>query len=368
MPFAGYLRRSPFLEAVARSNGFSVFAEQKVALSRVFSFDDPSACQAVFPFADVQLFPTAKGNFHAEIAQVGMNGLWMNRIHIALPEINTIAVKPGRRSFGFLTESNSSSLLSCGMEIRPGDIVINRPDVVHQRSDADFHYGTASLPCDDLAAAAEAIAGRGLPETLQQSIVRPPDALMRRLLDLHRSIGQLAHHTPDILKLPEVSRRLENELTHILVRCLAEGHCLEQSNAGRGCDTILARFADFLEAHPYRPLYLAEICLAIGVAERTLRASCERHLGMGPIRYLTLRRMHLVRRALLHSDPSTATVTQIVTDHGFWELGRFSVAYRTLFGEPPSETLRQLNGQTRNHNRRSVRLWLPERALSGSSC
>ncbi len=62
---------------------------------------------------------------------------------------------------------------------------------------------------------------------------------------------------------------------------------------------------------------------------------------MGPIRYLTLRRMHLVRRALLRSDPSKVTVTQIVTDHGFWELGRFAVAYRTLFGESPSDTLRQ---------------------------
>ena len=123
------------------------------------------------------------------------------------------------------------------------------------------------------------------------------------------------------------------------MRCLAEGRSLEQTNGDRRCDTTFARFVEFLEAHPHRPLYLTEICAAIGVAERTLRASCERHLGMGPIRYLTLRRMHLVRQALLHSDPSTKTVTQIVTDHGFWELGRFSVAYRMLFGEPPSKTL-----------------------------
>jgi AraC-like DNA-binding protein len=61
---------------------------------------------------------------------------------------------------------------------------------------------------------------------------------------------------------------------------------------------------------------------------------------MGPIRYLTLRRMHLVRRALLRADSST-TITRIATDHGFWELGRFSVAYRTLFGETPSESLRR---------------------------
>jgi transcriptional regulator GlxA family with amidase domain len=48
-----------------------------------------------------------------------------------------------------------------------------------------------------------------------------------------------------------------------------------------------------------------------------------------------------VRQALLRSDPSKATVTRIVTDQGFWELGRFSVAYRALFGESPSRTLRR---------------------------
>jgi AraC-like DNA-binding protein len=299
------------------------------------------ACQTVFWSADVELFPTAKGSFRAELAQIGMNRLWMHRIRISLPEVNTVAVKPGRRSIGFLTEPNSSPFLHCGLEVVPGDIIVNRFDVIHQRTESNFHYGTMSLPIDDLDATAEAIIGREFSKTPHKRIIRPDSALMLRLLRLHRSVGQLAHDSPEILELPPVLRALENELIHIMVRCLAEGAAVEPTAGSCRHDTIVARFEEFLETNPDRPLYLTEICTAIGVAERTLRASCEEHLGMGPIRYLTLRRMHLVRRALLRSDPSRATVTQIVTDHGFWELGRFSVAYGALFGESPSKTLRR---------------------------
>ncbi|TYL75148.1 hypothetical protein [Bradyrhizobium cytisi] len=77
-----------------------------MAFPRVFHLDDPSACRTVFPFADIELFPTAKGSFHAAITQIGMNRVWMHRIQISLPEINTVAVRPGHRSIGFLTESN----------------------------------------------------------------------------------------------------------------------------------------------------------------------------------------------------------------------------------------------------------------------
>ena len=312
-----------------------------MAWSRVFSFSDPSECQAVIWSADCELFPTAKGSFHAELTQIGMNSLWMHRIRVSLPQVNTVAVKPGRRAIGFLIEPDSSPLLHCGLEVFPGDIIVNGFDVTHQRSDTNFHYGTMSLPLDDLDAAAEAIVGCEFPKTPHKRIIRPNSAPMLRLLKLHNSVGQLAHDSPDILELPPVLRALENELIHVMVRCLAEGAAVEPTAGSSRHDAIVARFEEFLEANPDRPLYLTEICAAIGVAERTLRASCEEHLGMGPIRYLTLRRMHLVRRALLRSDPSRATVTQIVTDQGFWELGRFSVAYRGLFGESPSRTLRR---------------------------
>jgi AraC-like DNA-binding protein len=172
-------------------------------------------------------------------------------------------------------------------------------------------------------------------------MLRPDPALMTRLLTLHKIVGQLAHDTPDLLEQPEVRRSLEERLIHVMVRCLAEGVGVQTASGAHRHDAVIARFEEFLESNRDRPLYLTEICTAVGVAERTLRARCEAHLGMGPIRFLTLRRMHLVRRALLGAEPSKPTVTSILTDHGFWEFGRFSVVYRTLFGETPSETLRR---------------------------
>ncbi|MGY3621428.1 helix-turn-helix domain-containing protein [Bradyrhizobium sp. USDA 10063] len=309
--------------------------------AKVLKFSDPFPCQGAVQGADVEILPTMRGEFRAEITQIGMNRLWMQRFDVRLPQVSTIASKPDRRSIAFLTESNSSPLQHCGLNVLPGDIIVNQFEVAHQRSGAGYHLGAMSLPTDELDTAMEVLIGRELPNRLSQRILHPPPALTSRLLKLHKMVGRLAHDTPELLQLPEVLRALENELVHVMVRCLAEGAGVETTTGNRHHHAIIAGFESFLAANPDRPLYLTEICAAVGAAERTLRAACEEHLGMGPIRYLALRRMHLVRRALLRADASTSTVTHIVTDHGFWELGRFAVAYRALFGESPSETLRR---------------------------
>jgi AraC-like DNA-binding protein len=212
---------------------------------------------------------------------------------------------------------------------------------MYRRTEANCDWGSMSLAREDLDAVYSAVTGQEFAGLARKHLVRPVPELMSRLLNLHETVGQLAKTTPDILALPGVARALEQALMLVMIRCLTEGQPSEMTAGGRRHDMIIARFEEFLESHPDRPLYLTEICAAIGVAERTLRVACEEHLGMAPIRFLSLRRMHLVHRALRQADPSKTTVTRIATDHGFWELGRFSVAYRLMFDESPSDSLRR---------------------------
>lgn len=305
--------------------------------TRVQSFVDPSQCRLLG--AEVEVFPTTRGDFRADVTQIRLNWLVAGHYKMILPQVGVLTVRPGRRALSFLTE-HTQAMQYGGIQVLPGEIFVNGFDTVHHRTGHDYNSGSMSLPDEQLSAAIEAVAGCSAPKKLQNCVIRPSPAVMSRLLKLHKMVGQLAHDAPDILDQPETSRALEQHLTHLLVRCVAEGAGMETTTSTRRHQAIIARFEQFLAENPDRPLYLTEICAGIGVAERTLRACCEDHLGMGPIRYLTLRRMHLVRRALLKADAGSATVTGIVADHGFWELGRFAVAYRVLFGESPSETLR----------------------------
>ncbi len=145
---------------------------------------------------------------------------------------------------------------------------------------------------------------------------------------------------PEVFSHPEAARTLEEMLTHTMIMCMTDGERFEIGRKGHNYLLILSRLEEFLATNFEHPLYLYEVCAATNASEHTIRICCNEHLGMGPVRHLWLRRMHLARRALLANE-GDATVTSIAMAHGFLELGRFSVAYRGLFGETPLGTLRR---------------------------
>ena len=69
---------------------------------------------------------------------------------------------------------------------------------------------------------------------------------------------------------------------------------------------------------------ISALCRSIGVSERALRILCQEQLGIPPLRFVALQRLHLARQTLRRSEHHSASVAQIAMDHGFWEFGTTS--------------------------------------------
>jgi transcriptional regulator GlxA family with amidase domain len=101
---------------------------------------------------------------------------------------------------------------------------------------------------------------------------------------------------------------------------------------------VVERAEAYVRAHFDAPIPISRLCRVTGVSERCLRNAFYGVHGMGPKRWmLTERLMHT--QLALRASRSATTVTEVATDFGFYQLGRFAAIYKKTFGEAPSETL-----------------------------
>jgi AraC-like DNA-binding protein len=306
------------------------------------TFTDPDMYFAGIRNLQIDGVITKRGEFRAESTRIDLHRLWMHRIDEDLPRIMRITPSGKRSVILFGTEPDQPEIQISGIEASQDQIAMIGLDWPYYfRSSEACGWGTMSLTPEDLAAAGEAIIGRPVTPPSFPRSTSPPAPVGSRLLQLHEAAGHLAKTAPDILAKPEVARAIEEALVEIMVLSLSEGHLDGVRNVHRHRATVMRRLEEVLTSTPDRPLYMPQLCATIGASYTTLRDCCQEYLGMSPRRYLWLRRMHLARRALRIADAEKTTVTEIATDFGFWELGRFAGAYRSLFGEPPSAALRR---------------------------
>ena len=283
-----------------------------------------------------------RGEFRAKSTRIDLHRLFMYRADENLPRIMKVSPSGRRAGIVFATAPGQPAMQINGIEI--ADDQISRTGLDWEwylRSSADCRWGSMSLAPEDLSAASEAIIGRELVPATFAYRLAPPAPLLLRLRKLHEAADHLANTAPDILANPEVARAMEQALVEAMVFCLAGSDSENARNVHRHRARVMRRLEDALMANREQPLYMAELSAQVGASYWTLRDCCLEYLGMSPKRYLWLRRMHLARRALRSADAERTNVTEIASDYGFWELGRFSVAYRSLFGESPSAALRR---------------------------
>jgi AraC-like DNA-binding protein len=310
--------------------------------SAVRTFTDPDEYFAGIRNLRIYGLVLQRGEFRAESTRIDLQRLFMCRFDENLPRIMKVTPSGVRAGIVFPTDPCQPAMLVNGTEIPHGQIArVGLNWEWYLRSSGPCEWGTMSLTLEDLAAAAETISGHELAPPAFFDTVAPSAPALSRLRELHEAAGRLARSAPDILAKPEVARAMEQALVEAMVFCLTHSRSDDVGNTHSQRARVMRRLEEVLGATSNETLYMAELSARVGASYWMLRDCCLEYLGMSPKRYLWLRRMHLARRALRRADSARTTVTETASDYGFWELGRFSVAYRSLFGESPSTTLRR---------------------------
>lgn len=102
---------------------------------------------------------------------------------------------------------------------------------------------------------------------------------------------------------------------------------------------LIQRVFDLVMACPQEHFNVLQLASGAGVSVRQLQQSFTSFTGVSPSQWQRLRRLNFARRDLLRTSAGETTVAEIAMRWSFWHLGRFSEAYRGLFGELPSCTL-----------------------------
>ena len=191
----------------------------------------------------------------------------------------------------------------------------------------------------EVSAAAELLCLREVPHARNElQIQRFNDA---RCGDLRRFIDQLlAAPARTAVLLAENPRELAERVARALATFLADrdarAHAVAIASARR---RAVRRITEAVSANSRRRYTLSDLCGIACVSPRTLEYAFYDNFRLSPLAYVRALRLQGARHALLRRGDG-AGVSEIALEYGFTHLGKFSVDYRRMFGERPSETLR----------------------------
>ncbi len=211
---------------------------------------------------------------------------------------------------------------------------------------AEHDWCSISVGSDKIAATSELVESSSGSEKMICRVSRPNPQLAAQFRALVGSIMTTADNCSEFESGP-AARCAAAELLKVASLVIGQGQGGQLKLQGRpkfSREEIIRRSKNLLEEREGEPLLVGELAAGVGVGERTLRTAFNEYFGVGPVRYLQLRQLNQVHRALRAADPEAVTVSDVLLRHGVWELSRFARRYRRLFGELPSQTLRRKVG------------------------
>ncbi|MFF5293688.1 AraC family transcriptional regulator [Paractinoplanes globisporus] len=159
---------------------------------------------------------------------------------------------------------------------------------------------------------------------------------------LVRLLRDELEHKESLIYQPLIAEQLRSSvLSGLLLSVPHRYHAELTGPVTAGPPRAIRRVVDAVHDEPERAFTVADLAAIAGMSVRSLQEGFRRHLGCTPMAYLQQERLLRAHETLRLSDPLRITVATVAHRWGFAHLGRFASAYRTRFGEAPSDTLRR---------------------------
>lgn len=292
------------------------------------------------PLLPVQLTQLAGGLLSSELLAIDLGALQVLRLHFDRPLHGGGAKPAGRQLIALdLEESPGRPVIrSHGLELPATAFFgLAAGGEIHLTTPERCTLAVLSLERDRFLQWARELGGPGLEEPLEGVNWEAIDPLrFQGVRACLRRIFRLAERSPGLLADPAIRRRLGGDLVPLLVEALVHrtGHGERLARPPARIELVKAAQA-WMREHPQEPISLDGLCRQVAAGRRSLLQGFREHLGMGPMAYLKVRRLHGVRQALLAADPQATTIAELAAAWGFMNAGHFARDYRSLFGEHP---------------------------------
>jgi AraC family ethanolamine operon transcriptional activator len=267
-------------------------------------------------------------------------------VHIQLGNLGSGNILAGQsHSCGHLLYLPLSDEIECrgnGEILRRGDVWLLEPGVeFHLSTDNQHDWCTVLLP-------SEKLGFRNAFKKQDANIARPRCKALRPGKRLAYSLESLVLDAITTARNSEnfetsfAAERAAQETNNLALRLVGEVPAMMPKKQGRPAAprrVVLRTCMELLEERNPSRICVNDLAESADVSERSLRNVFLEQFGVTPNRYLQLRRLHVVHRALREADFEETSVTDLLIEYDEWQFGRFAAEYRQLFGEYPSETL-----------------------------
>lgn len=298
-------------------------------------------CESVREW-DLDYRPLESGIFSSERLSFGNSRFIFSHTKIGRRVLQRGTIPPGLVTFGVLADP-SIKIHWRNVDFKGDSLIIFPPGgELYSITQGDFDVFPVSLSEQRLN---QVCALLELPEF--RALTNSNEVFLcssHKLSQLRNYLGFVEHRLftdAGYSRTAKFLREIEHEIAYGLIKMLAEHSLPANKKRVRRRDTAIIAAEAYIRDNRHKSLTIPGLCRVANASQRMLEYAFRERYNMTPKSFLRALQLNTARKQLQKANPITDQVARIAQQNGFSHMGQFSVYYKDLFDERPSDTLRK---------------------------